>query len=129
MGMSSSDVVAGTNATAAQFNNLRKDLRNAVKDFQTDNAGAFDVSTGAVQIRTLDGTNGTITFSGAVAGQTFVLFLKQDGTGSRTVTWPTIKWAGTVAPTLTTTANRTDIIAITYDGADYYGTVVGQNYG
>lgn len=129
MGMSSSDVTAGTNATSSQFNNLRKDVRNAVKDFQTDNSGAFDLSTGAVQIRTLDGTNGTITFSGAVAGQTFILFLKQDATGSRTVSWPTIKWAGASAPTLTTTASRVDIIAITYDGTDYYGTVVGQNYG
>jgi hypothetical protein len=129
MTMNSSDVVAGTNATASQYNNLRKDVRNAIKDLQTDNSGAFDLATGAIQTRTLDGTNGAITFTGATAGQAFLIMLKQDGTGSRTATWPTIKWTGATTPTLTTTANRTDIFAFFYDGTDYYGSIVGQNYG
>ena len=61
----------------------------------------------------------------------FVLLLKQDGTGSRTVTnykvWDrtdsvaaggsaTVKFAGGSNPTLTTDANHIDIISIFYDG-------------
>jgi hypothetical protein len=129
MTMFSGDVVAGTNATATQYNNLRKDVRLAIKDPVTDNSGAFDLSTGAIQVRTLDGTNGSLTFSNPVAGQSFLVILKQDGTGSRTVTWPTIKWMGATTPPLTTTASRTDIFAFFYDGTDYYGSIVGLNYG
>jgi hypothetical protein len=64
----------------------------------------------------------TFTFSNPVAGMTAKLKLIQDGTGSRTVTWPTIKWAGGAAPTLTTTATTgTDIISLYYDGSAYWG--------
>ena len=59
----------------------------------------------------------------------FVLLLKQDGTGSRTVTnWKTYEydesttdgvagviWAGGSAPTLTTGANKVDILSFYYD--------------
>ena len=42
-------------------------------------------------------------------GQLFALKLKQDGTGSRAVTWfSTIKWPGGTIPTLTTTAGHSD---------------------
>ena len=130
--MNSSDVTAGTNATAIQYNNLRKDLRNAVKDPQTASDGAtvtFDLSLGAIQKVTLGG-NRTLAVSNPVTGQIFMVILLQDGTGGRTVIWwADIKWADAVAPVLTTTANRTDIFAIFYDGTNYYGTTVGQNYG
>ena len=60
----------------------------------------------------------------------FVLLLKQDGTGSRTVTnWKTfdqvagnestVKWAGGSAPTLTTTASKTDILSFYWDNANH----------
>lgn len=42
------------------------------------------------------------------------LLVRQDATGSRTITWPAaVKWAGGSAPTLTTTAGALDIIALT----------------
>tara|TARA_R110002020_G_scaffold98052_6_gene233719 strand:- start:156 stop:2024 length:1869 start_codon:yes stop_codon:yes gene_type:complete len=60
----------------------------------------------------------------------FTLLLKQDGTGSRTITnykiydahggaaagSSALKWAGGSAPTLTTAANHIDIVSIFYDG-------------
>ncbi len=55
-----------------------------------------------------------------------VLFLTQDATGSRTVTWPaSVKWSGGTTPTLTTTASHMDIITlVTKDaGTTYYGNV------
>jgi hypothetical protein len=50
------------------------------------------------------------------------LKLIQDGTGSRTVTWPaTVKWPSGTAPTLTTTAWGIDLIVFYHDGLNYYG--------
>ncbi len=81
---------------------------------------AITFSNSNVQSVTLGG-NRTITFAGAVSGGRYLLLLKQDATGSRTITWPTVKWAGGTTPTLTTTANKTDLITIIYDGTDYFG--------
>lgn len=64
--------------------------------------------------------NCTFTFSAPVAGTVYRLMLTQDGVGSHTVTWPTIRWAGGAAPTLTITAGKTDIITCLYDGTSYF---------
>ena len=53
---------------------------------------------------------------------TLVLFVVQDDTGSRTITWDSVfLWPGGTAPTLTTTANAVDIIAFMTDGTNMYG--------
>ena len=76
----------------------------------------------------------TFTFAAPPASGTsgsFTLFLNQDGTGSRTATWPgSVKWAGGTAPTLTTTASRTDILVFTTidAGTIWYGAVSGQDF-
>ena len=76
---------------------------------------------GNKQYITLTG-NCTFTFtspSGAVGN--FMLRLVQDGTGSRTVTWPaSVKWPSGTAPTLTTTAGGVDIVSCYYNGTNYY---------
>lgn len=84
-------------------------------------------TTSTVQSVTLN-NNVTFTFAGVIAGRSLTLFLTQDGTGSRTVTWPTVKWAANTAPTLTTTASKTDVVSFYYDGSSYWGFVGGQNY-
>jgi hypothetical protein len=83
-------------------------------------------SSGSVQSATLTGAV-TLSFSGAVAGQSVTLYLTQDATGTRTIAWPgSIKWAaGGVAPTISTTATYTDIISFFYDGTTYWGYVSG----
>lgn len=85
------------------------------------------LTNGTVQIITLTG-NATITMPSAVSGKSFIMFLKQDATGSRTVTWSTVKWAGGTAPTITATASRQDIYSFFSDGTNWYGVTVGQNY-
>jgi len=87
----------------------------------------LDLTNGTVQIITLTG-NATITMPTATSGKSFIMFLKQDATGSRTVTWSTVKWAGGTAPTITSTASRQDILSFFADGTNWYGVVVGQNY-
>jgi len=64
----------------------------------------------------------------ATSGKSFIMYLKQDATGSRTVTWSTVKWAGGTAPTITSTASRQDILSFFSDSTNWYGCVVGQNY-
>lgn len=85
------------------------------------------LTNGTVQIITLTGTC-TITMPTAVSGKSFIMFLKQDATGSRTVTWSTVKWPGGTAPTITSTASRQDIYSFFSDGTNWYGVTVSQNY-
>jgi hypothetical protein len=85
------------------------------------------LTNGTVQIITLTGS-ATITMPTATSGKSFIMFLKQDGTGSRTVTWSTVKWPGGTAPTITATASRQDIYSFFADGTNWYGVTVGQNY-
>lgn len=85
------------------------------------------LTNGTVQIITLTG-NATITMPTATSGKSFVMMLKQDATGSRTVTWSTVKWAGGTAPTITSTASRLDLLSFFADGTNWYGVVVAQNY-
>lgn len=86
----------------------------------TANSGTALTLTGVgVQTVTMTG-NATFTFpslpSSGVA-KTFVVILKQDGTGGRTATWPaTVKWPGAVAPTLSIGANKVDVF--TFVSAD-----------
>ena len=89
----------------------------------------FNMNSGNLHSVTLGG-NRTLAVSNVATNQSFIVILLQDGTGSRTVTcWSSIKWTGATAPTLTTTANRYDIFAFIYDGTNYFGSIVGQNYG
>lgn len=72
-------------------------------------------------------SNTTITLAGATAGTscTLSLYLVQDGTGSRTVTWPAgVKWPGGTPPTLSTAASSRDLVVLESidGGATWYGT-------
>lgn len=130
----SSTVTAGTNATATQYNNLRKDvlLAQHIKSTDTDAATVTfdlgDVTKGSWRDVTLGG-NRTLALSNVSVGQRFVISLTQDGTGSRTVTWfTTIKWPANVVPTLTTTAGKTDTFGFRCTSAgNYEGYIIGQN--
>jgi hypothetical protein len=95
----------------------------------TGTAYTIDLANGSVQYLTLTG-NCTYTFPTPVAGKSFILIQKQDGTGSRTVTWPaSVDWPGATAPTLTSTANRVDKFIFTaIDGSNWLGSNAGQNY-
>jgi len=85
------------------------------------------LTNGTVQIITLTGS-ATITMPTAVSGKSFIMFLRQDATGSRTVTWSTVNWASATAPTITSTASKQDIYPFFSDGTSWYGVTVGQNF-
>ena len=80
------------------------------------------LTNGTVQTVTMTG-NCTFTMPTATAGKSFILIAVQDGTGSRTATFTSVKWAGGTAPTLTTTATTgRDILTFVADGTNWYGT-------
>lgn len=74
--------------------------------------------------------NCTLTFPAAAAGKSFTLVLRQDATGSRTVTWPgTVQWPGGTTPTLTTTASKADVFTfLCTDGTNWLGFTGGLGY-
>ncbi len=94
---------------------------------------SIDMNNGNVHSITLTG-NATLTFDNPIAtgdSSSFTLIAKQDATGSRVITWPgSVKWAANTAPTLTTTANRYDILAFTTvdGGTCWFGFVAGQDF-
>lgn len=110
-------------------------LRDYGETSTTANSGSaytIDLETGPVWDITLT-ANATFTFSNPPATGTagsFTLILTQDGTGSRTATWPSsVDWSSGAAPTLTTTATTgVDILTfLTIDaGTTWFGFVAGQ---
>ena len=82
----------------------------------------LSLTSGTVQTVTMTG-NCTFTMPTATAGKSFILICTQDGTGSRTAVFTSVKFAGGVAPTLTTTATTgVDILTFVANGTSWFGT-------
>jgi len=98
-----------------------KDYSESTVSANTSTSYTIDLTNANVYDLTLTG-NCTFIFSGSpTSGKagSFTLILTQDGTGSRTATWPaSVDWAGGTAPTLTTTATTgVDVLTfVTTDG-------------
>lgn len=90
-----------------------------VDDGSSGAAKLIDWTLGNIHKLTLTADT-TLTFTAPPAGTELTLRLYQDGTGSRLVTFPTIRWAGGSAPTLTTTGAKVDIIRCVYDNVSYF---------
>ena len=83
---------------------------------------SWNMNTAQVAKVTLGGNRTMAAPSNLVDGGQYVLRVTQDGTGSRTLTWNAVfKWAGGVAPTLSTTAGATDVFSFSSDGTYLYG--------
>lgn len=133
--LTGSETLANKTLTTPTINGgtlTKPTVNGSVQAYTSDSDAStitFDMAASNIHNVTL-GANRTLAVSNVSTGQAFVIILKQDGTGSRTVTWwSNIKWVSATAPTLTTTANRWDIFAFIYDGTNYYGSIVGLNFG
>jgi hypothetical protein len=81
----------------------------------------INMKKGSRQKATLTG-NVTLNFSNPVEGQALELFLIQDATGGRTISFtPTINWQDNTTPTWTTTADKVNVIVLRYIGTSWYG--------
>jgi hypothetical protein len=114
--------------TLSQRTTFSKAVKTPLKSNTDGGTITFNLDEANTHTVTL-GDNRTLALSNSDAGQKFIIKLVQDGTGSRTVTWfSTIKWAGGVTPTLTTTANKADVFGFICTGTNTYdGFVVGYN--
>ena len=125
VGRATTDTLTNKTIEAGTFTN---GYTEEVATANTSTAYTIDLANGSVQILTLTG-NCTFTFPTATAGKSFILLLRQDATGSRTVTWPAaVKWPAGTAPTITSTASKQDIYSFVADGTNWYGATGGQNY-
>lgn len=87
-------------------------------------ATTINFASGDIVTLTLNAST-TLTLNNPITGLFYFIKAKQDATGSRTITWPAaVLWSGGTAPTLTTTANKIDLITLWYDGTNYFGTSI-----
>jgi len=90
--------------------------------------GVLDTSLTSFYAVTLT-TNVAWDFQGHVAGRSFTLKVAQDAVGGWTNAWGTnVLWAGGIRPTLTTHAERWDLLRFVDDGANWLGIVEGLSY-
>jgi len=109
-----------TNPTVTNY------VESVVAIGNTGTAQTITLTSGTVQTATLTG-NCTFTMPTAIAGKSFVLLLRQDGTGNRTATFTGVKFNSAGAPTITATAGRMDILSFVSDGTNWYGSI-SQGY-
>lgn len=81
----------------------------------------IDWSAGTGFTKTLAAGGNTFTFANQAANMQITVRLTSNAGGS-TVTWPSVKWAGGVAPTQTSTG--VDVYTFWHDGSLIYGSVV-----
>jgi len=110
-----------------------KDYGETLTTANTSTTYTIDLTKGNIFELTLTG-NCTYTFSnppGSGIGGSFTLIQKQDGSGSRTVSWPaSVDWAGGSGPTISSGANDVDVFTfVTTDaGTTWYGFTAGQDF-
>jgi hypothetical protein len=116
--------------SAAQ-NNFSGDLKaktyiltNPTTTIASTSHTTINLETGNV-LELLLNNSTTLSFTNPRIG-TYIIKIIQ-GTGNKTVTFPTIKWADDAVPTITATVNRTDLVTLIYDGTNYYATCL-QNF-
>ena len=118
----------GTGAVVLQTNpsitnpTITAYLETAPAIANSSTAVTLSLSNGTVLSYTLTG-NCTFTMPTATSGTSFIVKLIQDGTGSRTATFTSVKWPGGTAPTITTTATTgLDILSFVCINSVWYGT-------
>jgi hypothetical protein len=114
---------SNTSSTNKFFGTIDVTNANYLSQTLTDGATiSWDTTLGSVATVTLGG-NRTFAAPTPLKVGTYILHVIQDGTGSRTITWNAVfKFTAAVAPVLTTTANRRDIITFISDGTNLYGS-------
>jgi hypothetical protein len=119
----------GTGATTA--NAAQRALTPATSTVTTGASPAINWAlSNSFDLTLTSATAATISFSNQQDGQIITIAIHQPASGTATtVTWPTIKWTGGTAPTMTATLSKTDVYTIYYNATAgvYYGSYV-QNF-
>jgi len=116
VGTSDSQTLSSKTLTNPTVNNYTEGV---VAIGNSGTSKTIDLTNGTVQTVTMTG-NCTFTMPTATAGKSFILVIST-GAGSFTGTFTSVKWPNNVAPTITTTASRWDILTFVADGTNWYG--------
>jgi hypothetical protein len=111
--------------TVAQLKATILGLPSVVLADTPTTAVPINANLGSFYTLTLTSNSVLATPTNLTPGQSFRLELIQDGTGSRTLTYPTggiYWWSGGTAPTLSTTPGAIDLLKFDYDGTVLLGT-------
>lgn len=94
----------------------------------TDGASiAWNLNTQQSAKVTLGGNRTLANPTNMVDGGTYAIIVKQDATGGRTLAYGTAyKWPSGIAPTLSTGANKVDVLTFISDGTYMYGVFSGD---
>ncbi len=131
--------VTGDIFTAVRANNLESQYEEATDETHaapTISSGTLVLNLASARVFkvALNANVTTLTLQNVPANTRRVIIeLKLTADGSaRTFAWltSTVKWAASVAPTLTTTSTRKDWFVLWTDdgGTTWFGAIVGQNY-
>jgi hypothetical protein len=112
-----SNIASGTLALAR----LPVTVEKASAVGNSGTSATLSLSSSSVQTVTLSG-NCTFTMPTATAGASLTVILTQGG--SNTATFTGVKWPGGTAPTITTGANKIDVLTFVSDGTNWYGVAV-----
>jgi len=121
-GSTSAIACTSTGTTVAGILTVTTYLEPAPAIVNSSTSQTISLASGTVLSYTLTG-NCTFTMPTATSGTSFIVKLIQDGTGSRTATFTSVKFPGGTAPTITTTATTgTDILSFVCINSVWYGT-------
>jgi len=121
-GSTSAIACTSTGTTVAGILTVTTYLETAPAIVNSSTTQTISLASGTVLSYTLTG-NCTFTMPTATSGTSFIVKLIQDGTGSRTATFTSVKFPGGTAPTITTTATTgTDILSFVCINSVWYGT-------
>lgn len=135
------NVYAGEVPSASKWNQIGESLDQLYADLYTStikienkipvpsvvasSSGAFDLDLGSIFVRTLNGSNNTLSLSNVDVGQCFMVEIIQDGAGP--TWWSGISWVNGSAPAKSANGKK-DVYGFRCTGSGaYYGVVVGQN--
>jgi hypothetical protein len=132
-GTDSSSVAFGAGGTVAYLGTAQ--AFTAQQNFSpiatvTDGATiSWNLNTAQVGIVTIAATGRTLTPSNVVSGGTYILYIKQDATGNRTITtYTNIQWPSGTPPTLSTGANAVDMISCASNDGTHLQCVFQGNF-
>ncbi len=123
------DLSASTTLGGVNIATLNTNTWNQQQGFpeQTLTDGAtisWNAQTQQTATVTLGGNRTLANPTNLVAGFTYILRVKQDGSGSRTLAYgANYKWPNGVAPVLSTGVSATDILTFYSDGTNMYGAI------
>lgn len=133
------NALLGTDLAAAGFKITNVGIENYYEQCVVANSGVaytFNLANGNAYLITMTGncvfTMPALPAAGSGKAQSLTVRLVQDGTGSRTITFPAanVMWPGGVMPTFSAVANRIDKVVFTgWPGATKWeGDLTGVHY-